>query len=158
MSTLTAFDFCKIEGHVRPVNPRHLAAFDGAGACSRCGRRLEADEMTRDVEKEREWTREAAQYAQYVANPDEIAEALSSFREVRMGSGPWRDVSSRDWITEALEECADLSAYIIAALQELELEERDDEDALKCWMLLRMALAASVTAYSSLGGFRHAAL
>lgn len=158
MTVVSAFDLCKIEGHVRPVNPRHLSAFDGLGACARCGRQLEKDEMARDLEKERGWTLDAAQYAQYVANPDEVAAALSAYREMRTGSGPWINVSERDWITEALEEVADLSAYLMAALEKLELDGRDDEDGNKCWMLLRMTLAASVTAYASLSQYRSADL
>jgi hypothetical protein len=143
--TLTAYDECKVHGHAGPnANPRqqHL--------CSRCGRALDPDEMQRDVEQERRWTADAATFAQYVADADRAAAALSAFRERRMGEGPWRDVSQRSWRTEALEEVADLSAYLLAAMTALKQEERNDEDADRDQMLLFMALSAAVTAFDAL--------
>jgi hypothetical protein len=109
--------------------------------------------MERDLEKEGEWIAEAAEFAQYVNNPIGSAASLMQYRQLRMGDGPWRNVSQRDWITEAEEEFVDGSAYITAALQELG-EDRNDEDHAKCQMLLKMALAASITAYAALGEFR----
>ncbi len=153
MSTnMTALDFCLLEGHVPSANPRHQAAFEGAGACARCGRKLDTRTMARDLEWERKQVHEAAEMAQYVANAADIANALNSFRERRMGEGPWRDLP-RAWITECEEEAADLANYLLAQLQELG-DERDDEDHAKCQMLLRMALAASVTAFAALGEYR----
>lgn len=147
IATMTAFDLCKVEGHPgRSRNPRH------SHLCERCGRPYEEPSMERDLAKEREWTREAASMAQYVPEPELLADVFSSYRESRTGSGPW--LGNRDWITEGIEECADLSAYMMAALQELELEDRDDEDALKAWMLLRIALAASCTAFGALSQYR----
>lgn len=144
--TITAYDECLQSGHIPQdaANPRlqHL--------CGRCGRIREADEMQRDVDQERRWTADAATFAQYVADPDRAAAALSAFRERRMGDGPWRDVSQRSWRTEALEEVADLSAYLLAAMTALAQQNRDDEDADRDRMLLFMALSASVTAFDAL--------
>jgi len=152
MSNMTALDFCLLEGHVASVNPRHRAAFGGVGACARCGRKMEGTVLERDPEWEREQIRLAAEVAQYVTDPENTANSLNSFRERRMGKGPWRDLP-RAWITEAEEETADLANYLLAQLQELG-NDRDDEDHAKCQMLLRMALAASVTAYAALGEYR----
>lgn len=152
MSNMTALDFCLLEGHVPSANPRHQAAFDGAGACARCGRKMDNRTMGRDLEWERKQVREAAEMAQYVHNAADTASALCRFRERRMGDGPWRDLP-RAWITEAEEETADLANYLLAQLQELG-DERDDEDHAKLQMLLRMALAASVTAFAALGEYR----
>lgn len=145
---VTAFDLCKLEGHPGPSrNPRlsHL--------CERCARPLASDEMERDIEQESRWIAEAAEYAQYVQNAEGIAASLGQYRQLRMGDGPWRNVSQRDWITEAEEEFVDGSAYITAALQELG-EDRNDEDHAKCQMLLKMALSASITAYAALNEYR----
>jgi len=106
--------------------------------------------MSRDVPLEREWTSQAATFAQYVADPEAAANALSSMREKRMGDGPWLNVSERSWTEEALEEVADLSAYLMAALTELDAQNRDDEDAGRDRMLLFMALSAAVTAFDAL--------
>lgn len=152
MGNMTALDFCLIEGHVPSANPRHQAAFAGVGACARCGRRMDDSVMARDPEWEREQVHQAAEVAQYVVNAADTAAALNRFRDRRLGEGPWRDLP-RAWITEAEEECADLANYLLAQLQELG-DERDDEDHAKCQMLLRMALAASVTAYAALGEYR----
>lgn len=151
-ATLAPFDVCKLEGHVENqyANPRlqHL--------CGRCGRLRVGQTRERDIEQEQEWVREAAEFAQYVHNPDDTAAALNSYRQRRAGSGPWRDLP-REWIREAEEEAVDLANYVCAALQELD-PERDDEDAAKCQMLLRMALAATVTAFAALGEYRRADL
>ncbi len=149
---MTALDFCLLEGHVPSVNPRHQAAFGGVGACARCGRRLDAGIRARDLEQERRWVTEAADMAQYVHDADNAAASMNAYREKRAGDGPWRDLP-RDWIRESEEECADLANYLCAALQELG-DDRDDEDHAKCQMLLRMALAASVTAFTALGEYR----
>ena len=155
-NTMSALDFCLLEGHVRSVNPRHQAAFNGVGACSRCGRRMDLGVLPRDLEQERRWIEQASEMAQYVPDPVNAAAALNAFREKRSGSGPWRDLP-RDWIREGEEECADLANYLCAALQELG-EDRDDEDHAKCQMLLRMAMAASVTAFTALSEYRRADL
>ena len=67
-----------------------------------------------------------------------------------MGFWGWRDVSQRSWRTEALEEVADLSAYLLAAMATLAQQDRSDEDADRDHMLLFMALSASVTAFDAL--------
>lgn len=147
--SVVGFDECKLHGHITAkqagiANPRlqHL--------CGRCGRLLGEDVLQRDVAKEREWTHQAATFAQYVTEPNEAADRLSTMREKRMHEGPWIDNSVRCWVREALEEAADLSAYLTAALTELETEGREDEDAARDRMLLFMALSASVTAFESL--------
>lgn len=148
-STLVGYDECKIFGHVPTdvQNPRLQ------NLCGRCGRVREPDELGRDLDRERRWISEAAQYAQYVSEPDGISEAFSTYRELRTNSdAPWRDVSSRNFAVEAIEEAVDLSAYVMALLQQID-EGRDDEDAGKAIMLLKMALAASVTAYASLSEY-----
>ncbi len=152
--TLAGFDLCKIEGHVGTdvANPRMQ------DLCGRCGRLRGDDTMLRDVETERRWIREAADSAQYVADPDSISELFGTFRERRCGSGPWLDVTGRDWIEEALEEAADQANYVMAQMQQLHLEGRVDEDAGKCEMLLRISLGASLTAYNALIQYRAAAL
>jgi hypothetical protein len=147
VTELVGFDACKAEGrHVKTdvQNPRLQ------NLCGRCGRLMDPDEMPRDVSLERSWTEQAATFAQYVADPDAAAAALTLMREKRMGDGPWLNVSERDWIVEALEEVADLSAYVMAALTALDAQERDDEDAGRDRMLLFMALSAAVTAFDSL--------
>lgn len=146
---ITAFDECKIRGHITAkqagvANPRLQKN------CGRCGRLLGADVLRRNVNLERDWTQRAATFAQYVADPEAAANNLSSMREKRMGEGPWVDASVRNWIEEALEETADLSAYLMAALTELDAQNRDDEDADRDRMLLFMALSASVTAFEAL--------
>lgn len=150
--TLAPFDVCKLEGHVENqyANPRlqHL--------CGRCGRVRVVLEQERDIDQEQQWVREAAEFAQYVHNPEEIAAALNSYRQRRAGTGPWRDLP-RDWITEAEEEAVDLANYVCAELQQRDAD-RDDEDEAKCQMLLRMALAATVTAYAALSEYRRADL
>jgi hypothetical protein len=109
--------------------------------------------MARDLDQERRWVAEAAQYAQYVTEPDGIAEAFSTYRELRTNAdAPWRDVKQRNFAIEAMEEAVDLSAYVMALLQMIDAD-RDDEDAGKAIMLLKMALAASVTAYASLSEY-----
>lgn len=149
-ATLIGYDVCKIEGHVKTdeSNPRrqHL--------CGRCGRLMGPDEMKRDIAQERQWTADAARFAQYVSDPETVASAMSSFREARMGEGPWMDVTQRDWSEEAIEECADLSAYMLAAIQELDEQDRDDEDAAQARMFMFIALSASVTAYQALSDLR----
>ena len=151
MTTMTAYDFCKIEGHVKPVNPRHKAAFDGAGCCSRCGRKLEVDETTRNVELEEKWTLDAARYAQYVVDHHAAAATMNMYRSARTGgSSPWRDVSERNWIDEAIEECVDLNAYLCAEMQRLVDNYENHEGWDKQVMLVRMAMAASITAFHSL--------
>lgn len=147
MLTITPYDECLQHGHVpqSAANPRlqHL--------CGRCGR-VRLAEVPRDLEAERRWVSEAAEHAQYVHDGENIAASLNSYRERRMGQGPWRDWP-RDFITESEEEAVDLANYICGALQELG-DERDDEDAAKCQMLLRMALSATVTAYAALAEYR----
>ena len=149
---LTAFDLCKIEGHPgASANPRY------SHLCERCGRSMVPDELARDVDQERQWVFDAAEFAQYVNNPEGVASALCAYRDLRMGDGPWRNVSQRDWIREAEEECVYLSAYVTAALQNLG-DDRDDEDADKCRMLLKMALCSAITAFAALGEYRSADL
>jgi len=149
---LDGFDLCKKEGHIRTkvANPRMQAL------CGRCGRLRGPDEMERDLGAERRWVIEAAEVAQYVHDPVAVSVALNSCRDLRIGNGPWRNVSERDWILEAEEEAVDLGAYLTAALQEMG-EGREDEDADTCRMLLKIALAASVTAFAALGEFRRTA-
>jgi len=150
---LDGFDVCKIQGHVetKVANPRMQ------DLCGRCGRLRGDDTMDRDIETERRWIREAADSAQYVADPEAISELFGAFRERRCGKGPWLDVTGRDWIEEALEEAADQANYVMAAMQQLALEGRVDEDADRCEMLLRISLGASLTAYNALIQYRTAA-
>jgi hypothetical protein len=156
MSIFTALDICLEEGHVYPTNPRAQAAFGGLGACARCGRAMPSDRRERDLERERDWTLQAAKYAPYVSDPEPLAESFSRFRESRTGTGPWLQVSERDWIVEALEEVADLSAYICAQIAELEEQDRDDEDAGKLLMLLQIAHSSAASAYAALIQYRPA--
>jgi hypothetical protein len=145
--TTTPYDECLQRGHVPQdaANPRlqHL--------CGRCGR-VRQTEVPRDLDAERRWVLEAAEFAQYVHDPENAAASLNAYRERRMGQGPWRDWP-RDFIRESEEEVVDLANYLCGALQELG-EDRDDEDAAKCQMLLRMALGAAVTAYAALAEYR----
>jgi hypothetical protein len=146
--TVTAFDLCKVEGHLGPnANPRqqHL--------CQRCARPLASDEMPRDLDREQKWCAEAAEFAQYVNNPEAVAESLMMYRALRMGHGAWQNVSQRDWIREAEEECVDLTAYLTAELTRLG-DDRTDEDADKCRMLLKMAMSSAITALAALGEYR----
>lgn len=148
-STMTPYDECLQSGHI----PTAIANPRLQNLCGRCGRLREPDEMARDLDQERRWVAEAAQYAQYVTEPDGIAEAFSTYRELRTNTdAPWRDVKQRNFAVEAMEEAVDLSAYVMALLQMIDAD-RDDEDAGKAIMLLKMALAASVTAYASLSEY-----
>jgi hypothetical protein len=68
--------------------------------------------MARDLDQERRWVAEAAQYAQYVTEPDGIAEAFSTYRELRTNAdAPWRDVKQRNFAIEAMALAASVTAY-----------------------------------------------
>ena len=115
------------------------------------------DERVRDYDRERALTIEAATVANYVSDPDAVAQALSRFREERSISSEWHRWSERDWIQESAEEIADLSAYLCAEMDRLEervREEGDNEDFGTLWMLLRIALASSCTAYGAILEYR----
>lgn len=115
------------------------------------------DARARDYQRERAYTIEAATVAQYVADPVAVGQALSRFREERSISGEWHCWSRRDWIRESEEEIADLSAYLCAEMDRLEERvqaEGDNEAFGELWMLLRIALAASCTAYGALMHYR----
>lgn len=154
IDTLTGWDQCKIEGHIATdvANPRLQ------GLCGRCGRVRGDDIMQRDIDVERRWLREAADAAQYVSDPAAMSESLNAFRESRVGTGPWINVTGRDWIVEALEEVADQCNYVMAAMQQLQLDARNDEDSDKCEMLLRISLGAALTSFSALMQYRTAEL
>lgn len=143
------------------VEREHEASVDPRrdGECVRCGRAFVAPPdgtMPRDLEWERRLTREAGRFTQYVQEPDAVADALSAYTESRAGAGPWREFTDRDWTVEAAEEVADLRAYLCAAMLELDLEHRCDEDADRERMLLLRALAAAVEGYDALLLYRQA--
>jgi hypothetical protein len=115
------------------------------------------DDRVRDLDRERAYTLEAASVASYLSDPIGVAQALSRFREERSISADWHRWSERDWIQESAEEIADLSAYLCAEMDRLEervKEEGDNEDFGVLWMLLRIALASSCTAYGALLEYR----
>lgn len=139
--------------HEASVDPRR------DGECVRCGKAFTPKPdgaMVRDQDWERQITRDAGRFAQYVVDSDAMADALSAYTESRTGPGPWRDFAARDWTIEAAEEVADLRAYLCAAMLELDMEHRCDEDADRERMLLMRALAAAVEAYDALMLFRQA--
>lgn len=118
---------------------------------------LVTDDRVRDFDRERAYTLEAASVANYVSDPVGVAQALTRFREERSISGDWHRWSERDWIQESAEEIADLSAYLCAEMDRLEervRQEGDNEDFGTLWMLLRIALASSCTAYGALLEYR----
>lgn len=115
------------------------------------------DDRVRDFDRERAYTLEAASVASYLSDPIGVAQALSRFREERSISADWHRWSERDWIQESAEEIADLSAYLCAEMDRLEervKDEGDNEDFGVLWMLLRIALASSCTAYGALLEYR----
>lgn len=118
---------------------------------------LVTDDRVRDFDRERAYTLEAASVANYLSDPIGVAQALTRFREERSISPDWHRWSERDWIQESAEEIADLSAYLCAEMDRLEervREEGDNEDFGVLWMLLRIALASSCTAYGALLEYR----
>jgi hypothetical protein len=115
------------------------------------------DDRVRDFDRERAYTLEAASVASYLSDPIGVAQALNRFREERSISADWHRWSERDWIQESAEEIADLSAYLCAEMDRLEervKDEGDNEDFGVLWMLLRIALASSCTAYGALLEYR----
>lgn len=137
--------------HEPSVDPRRI------GQCVRCGRTYEPHAepvLERDVQQERELTREAARFAPYVTDPEAVADALRAFAERRAHEGPVRMPEGRSLAIEALEELADLSSYVCWAYAEIEAEGRTDEDADHERMLLRRALAAAVEGFDALLTFR----
>lgn len=115
------------------------------------------DDRVRDFDRERAYTLEAASVANYLSDPVAVAQALTRFREERSISPDWHRWSERDWIRESAEEVADLSAYLCAEMDRLEERvqaEGDNEEFGVLWMLLRIALASSCTAYGALLEYR----
>jgi hypothetical protein len=115
------------------------------------------DDRVRDFDRERAYTLEAASVANYLSDPVSVAQALNRFREERSISSDWHRWSERDWIQESAEEIADLSAYLCAEMDRLEERvqlEGDNEEFGRLWMLLRIALASSCTAYGALLEYR----
>lgn len=115
------------------------------------------DDRVRDLDRERAYTLEAASVANYLSDPVAVAQALSRFREQRSIGPDWHRWSDRDWIQESAEEIADLSAYLCAEMDRLEERvqaEGDNEEFGTLWMLLRIALAASCTAYGAILEYR----
>lgn len=139
--------------HEASVDPRR------DGECVRCGRAFTAPAepgFERDVVQERELTRQAAEYAPYVQDPEAVADALRTFAERRAHDGPVRMPEGRELSVEGLEEAADLSNYAAWEYRRVEAEGRTDEDFDRERMLLRRALAAAVEAYDALSLYRAA--
>lgn len=142
-----------VREHEESRDPRH------AGQCVRCGKPFTPPaepSFERNVEQERELTRDAAAFAPYVQEPEAVADALRSFAERRAHDGPVRMPEGRDLPVEGLEEAADLSNYAAWEYRRVEAEGRTDEDFDRERMLLRRALAAAVEAYDALSLYRAA--
>lgn len=89
--------------------------------------------MTRDLHFERERTAEAAS-ALTAVRPDRLIE----FAELRAGHGPVRDIETRDFGRELLEELADARNYATWWARQLALWPPEDAD-------LHIALATSIS-------------
>jgi hypothetical protein len=67
----------------------------------------------RDLDLERRITADAA--AELHLDPEQVGD-LVLFAEARAGDAPWRNLATRDWRTEALEEFADGRNYLVALI------------------------------------------
>lgn len=149
----TGWDVCKVEGHATPsTDPRDQ------GRCSRCGRDMGDALFPRDLEWERDVTRDSAECARFVpaGSRSSAADALSAASEARTGDRGWMALYARDMIGNAIEEVCDQRAYLLAEMMKLRDEGRDDEDFYRERMLLMVAIGASVEAFYALHQYRQA--
>ena len=102
--------------------------------------------MSRDLEFERERTTEAARALTAVA-----PERLITFAELRAGSAPVRDLETRDFGREVLEELADARNYAVWWQRQLMLYAPDDPD-----LHIGLSVAISWTLAHTAVAFQHA--
>lgn len=97
----------------------------------------------RDIQLERELTRQAAERAQ-VTDVD----GLSAFAEARAGHGPVRGAPDRDLMLEAIEEFADGRNYVVWEM----VEQYRDPDTMNIDVLAALgdALRSSAVAFDAL--------
>jgi hypothetical protein len=102
----------------------------------------------RDIGFERRWTAQAAATVHADGN------RLSDFAEARAGRAPVRDIATRNFAREVLEELADARTYLVWWLEQVVHAGGADELSGEITEALGQALAATALAYEHAGRAR----